>query len=45
MAESCELVLSMLPHNDAVKAVGLGKGGLAEATTRRESLDRFQQHR
>ena len=33
VAESCELVLSMLPHNDAVRAVALGKGGLAEATT------------
>lgn len=33
VAESCELVLSMLPHNDAVKAVASGKGGLAEATT------------
>jgi 3-hydroxyisobutyrate dehydrogenase-like beta-hydroxyacid dehydrogenase len=33
VAESCELVLSMLPTNDAVKAVSLGKGGLAEATT------------
>lgn len=33
VAESCELVLSMLPNNDAVKAVGLGKGGLSEATT------------
>jgi 2-hydroxy-3-oxopropionate reductase len=33
VAESCELVLSMLPNNDAVKAIGLGKGGLAEATT------------
>ena len=33
VAESCELVLSMLPNNDAVKAVGLGKGGLAESTT------------
>ena len=33
VAESCELVLSMLPNNDAVRAVGLGKGGLAEATT------------
>jgi 2-hydroxy-3-oxopropionate reductase len=32
VAESCELVLSMLPNNDAVKAVGLGAGGLAEAT-------------
>ena len=31
--KSCELVLSMLPNNDAVRAVGLGKGGLAEATT------------
>jgi 3-hydroxyisobutyrate dehydrogenase-like beta-hydroxyacid dehydrogenase len=33
VAEWCELVLSMLPNNDAVRAVGLGKGGLAEATT------------
>ena len=32
VAESCELVLSMLPNNDAVRAVGVGKGGLAEAT-------------
>jgi 3-hydroxyisobutyrate dehydrogenase-like beta-hydroxyacid dehydrogenase len=32
VAESCELVLSMLPTNDAVKAVALGKGGLVEAT-------------
>jgi 3-hydroxyisobutyrate dehydrogenase-like beta-hydroxyacid dehydrogenase len=32
VAESCELVLSMLPHNDAVRAVALGAGGLAEAT-------------
>lgn len=31
VAESCELVLSMLPNNDAVEAVGLGRGGLAEA--------------
>lgn len=33
VAESCELVLSMLPHNAAVTAVALGKGGLAEATS------------
>ena len=33
VAESSELVLSMLPNNDAVRAVGLGKGGLAEATS------------
>jgi 3-hydroxyisobutyrate dehydrogenase len=33
VAESCELVLSMLPHNDAVRAVGIGKGGLNEATS------------
>src|SRR6201988_5374332 len=33
VAESCELVLSMLPNNDAVRAVALGKNGLAEATT------------
>jgi 2-hydroxy-3-oxopropionate reductase len=32
VAESCELVLSMLPHNDAVKAVAVGKGGLVEAS-------------
>ena len=32
VAEKCELVLSMLPHNDAVRAVATGKGGLAEAT-------------
>ena len=32
VAESCDLVLSMLPHNDAVNAVAIGKGGLAEAT-------------
>src|SRR5262245_39247721 len=25
VAESCELVLSMLPNNDAVRAVGLGE--------------------
>jgi 2-hydroxy-3-oxopropionate reductase len=33
VAESCEMVLSMLPYNEAVKAVGLGPGGLHEATT------------
>ena len=33
VAESCEIVLSMLPNNDAVRAVGLGKGGLLEATS------------
>lgn len=33
VAESCDVVLSMLPHNDAVKAVGLGTGGLCEATS------------
>src|SRR6476659_11510993 len=33
VAESCELVLSMLPNNAAVRAVGLGKGSLAEAIT------------
>ena len=33
VAEACEIVLSMLPHNGAVRAVGLGKGGLAEATS------------
>jgi len=33
VAEASELVLSMLPHNDAVRAVGIGKGGLIEATS------------
>jgi 3-hydroxyisobutyrate dehydrogenase-like beta-hydroxyacid dehydrogenase len=32
VAESCEMVLSMLPYNEAVRAVGLGSGGLHEAT-------------
>lgn len=31
VAESAEIVLSMLPYNEAVKAVGLGEGGLHEA--------------
>jgi len=31
VAESCEMVLSMLPYNQAVQAVGLGQGGLHEA--------------
>jgi 2-hydroxy-3-oxopropionate reductase len=33
VAESSEVVLSMLPYNQAVQAVGLGKGGLHEATS------------
>src|SRR5262249_8823753 len=33
VAQSCDVVLSMLPHNDAVKAVALGKDGLIEATS------------
>ena len=33
VAENCDIVLSMLPNNDAVRAVALGAGGLAEATT------------
>jgi 2-hydroxy-3-oxopropionate reductase len=33
VAESSELVLSMLPYNEAVRAVGLGQGGLHEATS------------
>jgi 3-hydroxyisobutyrate dehydrogenase-like beta-hydroxyacid dehydrogenase len=33
VAESSEVVLSMLPHNDAVWQVGLGKGGFHEAAT------------
>ena len=32
VAESCETVFSMLPYNEAVRAVGLGAGGLHEAT-------------
>jgi len=32
VAEAAELVLSMLPYNEAVREVGLGKGGLHEAT-------------
>jgi 3-hydroxyisobutyrate dehydrogenase-like beta-hydroxyacid dehydrogenase len=31
VAESCTIVLSMLPYNEAVRAVGLGPGGLHEA--------------
>ena len=31
VAESCDVVLSMLPYNEAVRVVGLGKGGLHEA--------------
>ncbi|MBM2806702.1 MAG: hypothetical protein HW419_4595 [Deltaproteobacteria bacterium] len=33
IAESCEIVLSMLPYNQAVHAVGLGKAGLHEAAS------------
>ena len=33
VAESCEMVLSMLPYNEAVRAVGLGAGGLHEAAS------------
>ncbi len=33
VAENTELVLSMLPNNSAVKAVGLGDGGLSEASS------------
>src|SRR5688500_13130296 len=33
VAESCEIVLSMLPYNEAVRAVGLGSQGLHEATS------------
>ncbi|MBM3607474.1 MAG: NAD(P)-dependent oxidoreductase [Alphaproteobacteria bacterium] len=33
VAESCDLVLSMLPHNDAVRAVALGKDGLGDAAS------------
>jgi 3-hydroxyisobutyrate dehydrogenase-like beta-hydroxyacid dehydrogenase len=31
VAEAAEMVLSMLPYNEAVREVGLGKGGLHEA--------------
>jgi len=33
VAESCEMVLSMLPYNDAVRTVGLGQSGLHEASS------------
>jgi 3-hydroxyisobutyrate dehydrogenase-like beta-hydroxyacid dehydrogenase len=33
VAEACDIVLSMLPNNDATTAVGLGAGGLVEATS------------
>src|SRR5919106_519939 len=33
VAESCDIVLSMLPYNEAVRAVGLGSGGLHEAAS------------
>jgi len=33
VAEASEMVLSMLPYNEAVKAVGLGGGGLHEAAS------------
>ncbi|HUK42154.1 MAG TPA: NAD(P)-dependent oxidoreductase [Candidatus Acidoferrales bacterium] len=33
VAEASEMVLSMLPYNEAVRAVGLGAGGLQEAGT------------
>ena len=32
VAESCEIVLSMLPYNEEVQAVGLGTNGLHKAT-------------
>src|SRR5213594_3871283 len=33
VAESCEMMLSMLPYNDAVRTVGLGQSGLHEASS------------
>jgi 2-hydroxy-3-oxopropionate reductase len=33
IAESCDIVLSMLPYNEAVRAVALGSGGLQEASS------------
>ena len=33
VAEASEVVLSMLPYNEAVKEVGLGRGGLHEAAS------------
>ncbi|HEX7228342.1 MAG TPA: NAD(P)-dependent oxidoreductase [Candidatus Binatia bacterium] len=32
VAESCDIVMSMLPYNEAVQAVGLGDGGLHQAS-------------
>ena len=32
LAESCDIVLSMLPYNEAVHAIGLGNGGLHQAS-------------
>lgn len=32
VAESCDIVISMLPYNEAVHAVGLGNGGLHQAS-------------
>ena len=32
VAESCDIVMSMLPYNEAVQAVGLGNGGLHQAS-------------
>jgi 3-hydroxyisobutyrate dehydrogenase-like beta-hydroxyacid dehydrogenase len=32
VAESCDIVMSMLPYNEAVQAVGLGSGGLHQAS-------------
>ena len=33
VAESCDIVFSMLPYNEAVRTVGLGAGGLHEAVS------------
>src|SRR5678816_4683969 len=33
VAEAAEIVVSMLPYNEAVRTVGLGAGGLHEASS------------
>ncbi len=45
VAESCELVLSMLPNNDAVRAVAPRQEWARRGDHRHQGVDRFQQHR
>ena len=40
VAESCEMVLSMLPYNEAVHSVGLGKGGLHEVSQMPDNIEK-----